>query len=241
MKTTLNELGQPVGELVKDWVVPEEPSRATIKGQYCSLELLNSAAHSSALFEAYSEDQTGTGWTYMPYGPFQKPEAFQDWVTDLSAKSDPLFVAVVDAVSGEAVGMASFMRITPLMGTIEIGHIHFSPKLQGTTAATEALYLMIDHIFSLGYRRCEWKCDALNKASRKAALRLGFTFEGVFRQAVIVKGRNRDTAWFSIVDHEWPLLSQSFQTWLAAGNFSADGLQKQRLSELIASDIAKKQ
>ena len=240
MKNSLNELGQPVGELVADWEVPDQPHRSRIVGAYCTLEPLSPEAHSTQLFEAYCQDKTGANWTYLPYGPFQESEYFHAWVVDQSETPDPLFFAVVDTLSQAAVGIVSFMRITPGMGSIEIGHIHFSPKLQGTAAATEALYLMLKHIFNLGYRRCEWKCNALNEASRNSAIRLGFTFEGVFRQAGVIKGRNRDTAWFSMLNHEWPALDQTFKAWLAPENFSSTGSQKQRLSELTSAAIVKK-
>jgi len=239
MKSALNELVQPVGELVKDWLVPDQPHRSIIVGRYCTLEPLSPEAHSLQLFEAYSQDKTAANWTYLPYGPFENSGHFHAWVTEQAEKLDPLFFAVIEVVSGAAVGVVSFMRITANMGSIEIGHIHFSPKLQGTVAATEALYLMLQHLFGLGYRRCEWKCNALNEASRNAAIRLGFSFEGVFRQAAVVKGRNRDTAWFSILDHEWPALDQAFQVWLSPENFSSSGSQKQRLSELTANAILK--
>lgn len=234
MEHTLNALQQPVGELVADWMVPDQPRRSVIVGRYCKLEPLNPEFHSAQLFEAFCHDKSGANWTYLPYGPFLDPEQFLTWVTEQFAKTDPLFFAVIEAASGAAVGIVSFMRITPEMGTIEIGHIHFSPILQGTTAATEAVYLMLQYIFNLGYRRCEWKCNALNEASRKAAARLGFTFEGVFRQAGVVKGRNRDTAWFSVLDREWPPLDRAFQTWLEPENFSSSNSQKHRLSQLTA-------
>ena len=237
MESSLNELGQPIGKLVKDWVTPDQPHRSSIAGRHCTIEPLSFEAHSTQLFEAYSQDKTGANWTYLPYGPFENSKHFHAWVAEQSEKLDPLFFAVVESASGAAVGVVSYMRITPGAGSIEIGHIHFSPKLQGTAAATEALYLTLQHIFSIGYRRCEWKCNALNEASRKAATRLGFTFEGVFRQTGVVKGRNRDTAWFSILDHEWPVLDQAFQAWLAPENFSASGSQKQRLSELTATAV----
>ena len=234
MRGSLNELGQLVGELIPDWIVPEEPQRSNLSGRYCSLEPLSPEAHSGQLFEAFSGDTTGANWTYLPYGPFPDSVQFNAWIVEQARQPDPQFFAVVDATSGSAVGVATFMRISPGMGSIEIGHIHFSPRLQGTPASTEALYIMIDHIFRLGYRRCEWKCNALNEASRNSALRLGFTFEGVFRQAGVVKGRNRDTAWYSILDSEWPALNQAFKTWLAPGNFSSRGSQNQRLSDLTA-------
>ena len=238
MKKSVNELGQPVGELVENWKAPPAPERVVIPGVYCSLVPLDPEAHSSQLFEAFCRDGAGANWTYLPYGPFAAVEDFHAWVSEHSEKPDPLFFAVIDASSGSAVGVLSFMRIAQSMGSIEIGHIHFSPQLQGTVASTEALYLMLEWVFSAGYRRCEWKCNALNEASRAAAVRLGFSFEGIFRQAVIVKGRNRDTAWFSMLDKEWGKLSEAFAAWLAPQNFSSSGRQKLRLSELTANALA---
>ena len=237
MRNLVNELGQPVGEAVENWQAPPTPNRAAIPGVNCTLEPLDPDVHSSQLYEAFCQDRTGANWTYLPYGPFTEVENFQAWVSEQSEKLDPLFFAVVDAVSGCAVGVVSFMRIANSMGSIEIGHIHFSPQLQGTVAATEALYLMLKKVFSLGYRRCEWKCNSLNEASRAAALRLGFSFEGIFRQAGVLKGRNRDTAWFSMLDKEWPGLAAAFEAWLAPENFSSDGVQRQRLSDLTASAL----
>lgn len=232
MENALNEHGQPIGKLVNDWIVPEAPQRKVISGQYCKLVPLDASIHAAELFQAFEKDSLGQNWTYLPYGPFQELDQFHMWLSEQSEKADPLFFAVVEAESGFAIGVASFMRIVPSMGTIEIGHIHFSPALQGTVAATEALYLMLQNVFALGYRRCEWKCNAFNEASRRAALRLGFSFEGVFRQAGVVKGRNRDTAWFSMLDNEWPVLCQAFELWLKPANFSSGGNQLQRLSEL---------
>ena len=234
MGVSLNEYGQPIGNVVDNWSIPDTPHQDIIAGHYCSLARLDAATHAAELFHAFGTDPSGQDWTYLPYGPFADEEQFHTWISEQSTKSDPLFFAVVDAQSRQAVGVASFLRIAPNAGTIEIGHIHFSPLLQGKAAATEALYLMIKSVFALGYRRCEWKCNALNDASRKAALRLGFTFEGVFRQAGVVKGRNRDTAWYSILDREWPALSLAFDTWLSPGNFSGKGEQRLRLSALTA-------
>lgn len=234
MHASVNELGQPVGDFVQDWQQPKRPSPAEIRGQYCSLVRLDADAHSRSLYSALHADESGANWTYLPYGPFQGVEQFHEWMCEQAVSSDPLFFAVVDG-SGRALGIVSFLRIAPAMGSIEIGHIHFSRELQGTAAATEALYLLLNTVFGLGYRRCEWKCDALNAASRRAAQRLGFTFEGIFRQAAVVKGRNRDTAWFSMLDQEWPELSKAFQAWLAAENFSTDGRQKHPLSKWMAA------
>ncbi len=172
-------------------------------------------------------------WDYLPYGPFPTAEAFSGWLRDCSATADPLFFAVRDRRTERAGGVASFLNVHPKDGTIEIGHIWFGPALQNTPAATEALYLLIRHALDdLGYRRMEWKCNALNAASRRATVRLGFAFEGIFYQHLIVKGRNRDTAWYSILDHEWPRLRVNFEGWLAPENFDAAGRQRASLSDL---------
>jgi RimJ/RimL family protein N-acetyltransferase len=162
--------------------------------------------HAADLHEAFGHDEGGVGWTYLPYGPFDSVDTFRQWVVDMSRQADPLFLTILD-LDGRAVGVASYLRIDPAMGSIEVGHIHYSPLLQRTRAATEAMYLMAWRAFEeLGYRRYEWKCDDLNAASRGAAMRLGFRYEGTFRQDRIYKGRNRDTAWYSITDAEWPSL-----------------------------------
>ncbi len=171
-------------------------------------------------------------WTYLPYGPFADFAAYRGWIEAKWLGNDPLLFALVDAASHQAVGVASYLRIDPPAGSIEVGHLGYSPLLQRTPAATEAMFLLMAQAFALGYRRYEWKCDALNEPSRAAALRLGFTFEGLFRQATVVKGRNRDTAWYSILDSEWPALRTAFECWLAPENFGPDGRQRQRLSEL---------
>lgn len=171
-------------------------------------------------------------WTYLPYGPFDTCEAYQTWATTASQSVDPLFYAIIAGNSQQAVGVASYLRIDPAVGSIEVGHLAYSPQLQRTPAATEAMFLLMRQAFELGYRRYEWKCDALNAPSRAAAERLGFAFEGIFRQATIYKQRSRDTAWYSIIDSEWPALRSLFETWLAPGNFDAEGNQRQSLSEL---------
>jgi RimJ/RimL family protein N-acetyltransferase len=198
-------------------------------GRYCVVEPLDPPRHARDLFAAYALDTTGRGWTYFPYGPFAEETAFRAWLDGMAAKDDPLFHAILDE-TGEAVGVASFMRISPDTGSIEVGHIHYSPKLKHTRAATEAMYLMMRRAFDeLGYRRYEWKCDSLNAPSRRAAERLGFTYEGTFRQHIVSKGRNRDTAWYSIVDGEWPAIKRAFEGWLDPGNFEAGGVQRMRL------------
>jgi len=178
-------------------------------------------------------DKTGANWTYLAYGPFSRLDDYQEWVVATCLGEDPQFFAVVDQKSSRAVGVASYLRIDEKAGVIEVGHINYSPLLQRTRAATEAMYLMMRRVFDeLGYRRYEWKCDALNAPSRAAAQRLGFKFEGIFRQATIYKDRNRDTAWYSILDCEWPLLRSAFEKWLDPANFDESGRQRTMLSIL---------
>jgi len=230
-----NELGQPIGLPLPDWKPPNRPPREGMPGRWCRLEPLDCEVHAADLYSANSEDPTGATWTYLPYGPFDDLSGYTAWAEQVSRCDDPLFFAAIDAASGRAVGVASFLRIEPAHGTIEIGHLHFSPRLQRTRAATEAMYLMMERAFTLGYRRYEWKCDALNAPSRAAALRLGFSFEGIFRQAVIYKGRSRDTAWYSVIDREWPALRSAFQRWLDLENFDQQGRQRVSLSALTAA------
>jgi RimJ/RimL family protein N-acetyltransferase len=170
-------------------------------------------------------------WTYMGYGPFARLDTYTAWAESAAASEDPLFHAIVDQATGKAVGVAAYLRVEPGVGVIEVGHIAYSPILQRTPAATEAMYLLMRRVFDeLGYRRYEWKCDALNAASRGAAERLGFTFEGIFRQATLYKGRNRDTAWYSVIDREWPQLKAAFEAWLDPSNFDGVGRQRTRLA-----------
>jgi RimJ/RimL family protein N-acetyltransferase len=171
-------------------------------------------------------------WTYLAYGPFASLTSYREWMQSVCKANDPLFFAVIDLKSRQPVGVASYLRIDPAVGSIEVGHLAYSPLLQRTPAATESMFLMMRQAFQLGYRRYEWKCDALNAPSRSAAERLGFTFEGIFRQATIYKQRNRDTAWYSIIDTEWPRLETAFQWWLDPANFDAQGKQQIRLSDL---------
>lgn len=174
-------------------------------------------------------------WLYLPYGPFDSLQSYREWMVSFCNDSDPLFYAILDSKTTNALGVASYLRIDTNNGVIEVGHLAYSPLLQRTRTATEAMYLMMQHAFELGYRRYEWKCNSLNMPSRAAAERLGFTFEGIFRQAAVIKGRNRDTAWYSIIDKEWPALKQAFETWLADDNFDADGRQKVALSTLTSA------
>jgi RimJ/RimL family protein N-acetyltransferase len=225
-----NELGQPVGALLPGWQPPAWPSREVVQGRFCRLEPLAPSTHAAELHTANSLDAEGRMWTYLPYGPFTDAESYQAWTEQMATRMDPLFFAIRDEATQRAVGLASYLRIDPPAGSIEMGHLNYSPLLQRTAAATEAMFLMMDRAFQLGYRRYEWKCHSLNAPSRAAALRLGFTFEGIFRQATVVKGRTRDTAWFSILDHEWPARRAAFLRWLEPGNFDAQGRQRTRLA-----------
>lgn len=224
-----NALGQPVGPPLPGWRSPPRPAHAVLEGRYGRLEPLDAERHAADLHAAYSRDADGRMWTYLFSGPFASAGEYRAWVETRQGSTDPLFFAVVDAASGRAAGVASYLRIDPASGVIEVGHLAFAPQLQRTRVATEAMYLMMKHAFELGYRRYEWKCDALNAPSRRAAERLGFTFEGVFRQAVVYKGRNRDTAWYSIIDGEWPGLEARFLAWLDPANFDDEGRQRRRL------------
>ena len=196
-----------------------------MRGRYCRLEPLV-AHHARDLWEAYSHDADHRNWTYLLQGPYDTFEEYAAWLERARASTDPLFFAVVTKA---AVGVAAYLRIAPEAGSIEVGHINFSPLLQRTPAATEAMYLMMKQAFELGYRRYEWKCDALNEPSRRAAERLGLKYEGIFRQAVVYKGRNRDSAWYAAIDKEWPDLRAKFERWLDPENFDADGTQRSRL------------
>ena len=197
-----------------------------------SVEPLDIDRHAADLHAANLEAGDHSRWTYLSAGGFDDLEAYRAWLQSMAGTDDPIFHAIIDAVTGRAVGVAAYLRIDPGNGVIEVGHINYSPRLQRTRAATEAMYLMMLRAFDeLGYRRYEWKCDSLNAASRAAATRLGFTFEGVFRQAIVYKGRNRDTAWFSIVDREWPALRAGFERWLDPTNFDGSGRQIRRLEE----------
>ena len=213
------------GEPVQGWVARPLPSGVPLVGRHCRLEPLVPARHGADLADTFASAPDET-WAYLPYGPFSDGSAFGRWLDTIAADRDPLFHAIRDSQTGHAAGLASLMRMDPSNGVIEVGHIHFGPRLKQTPAATEAIFLLMGRVFDeLGYRRLEWKCDALNTPSRRAAERLGFTYEGTFRQASIVKGRNRDTAWFSMLDREWPQIKRGFEAWLAPVNFDANHRQ----------------
>jgi RimJ/RimL family protein N-acetyltransferase len=230
MDSFVNHLGQPVGFSVPDWQPPLTPARAPIYGRYCQIEPLDTGLHATDLFSAYELDTEGRLWTYLPYGPFDGLQDFRKWTDEASRQADPILFVILDVHSGRAIGTTAFLRIDPKNGSIEVGHLCYSPLLQRTRIATEAMFLMMEYAFSLGFRRYEWKCDALNGPSRASAERLGFTFEGIFRQAVVVKGRNRDTAWYSVLDGEWPDLRKRFLEWLDPANFDFSGQQRTRLN-----------
>ena len=230
MSARLNSLGQEIGCMLPTWNTCQEPAKKIMVGAYCRLEPLDATCHGEDLWQAYSADTQDRIWTYLPYGPFTTQAELKQWLTGHSKTQDPLFYAIVSTSNGKAVGIATYLRIQPAAGVIEVGHINYSPALQATTAATEAMYLMMKNAFNLGYRRYEWKCDNLNSGSKKAAQRLGFSFDGLFKQAAVYKGRNRDTAWFSVLDTHWPAIQAEYERWLATENFSADGMQLSKLS-----------
>lgn len=225
------ELYRPHHNPVPDWTPPPAPDRALIlEGAYCRLEPLEAEKHAALLFRAYvGQDHV---WQYLPYGPFSSSSQYHRWMRDTETETGVEFFAAKNLETGAFEGVASFLRIAPQAGSIEVGHINFSPALQNTRAGTEALFLMMAWAFDAGYRRFEWKCDALNEGSRRAAQRLGLSYEGVFRQAAVVKGRNRDTAWFAAIDKEWPALKEAFRVWLDPSNFTEEGAQIERLSDL---------
>jgi RimJ/RimL family protein N-acetyltransferase len=214
-----------------DWKPARMPEGKPIEGETVTLEPLDAGRHASHIYAAVAgADEL---WRFLPYGPFPDEPSFTAWVADLAASQDPLFYAIVDRASAEPLGLGSYLRMAPQHGAIEVGHLLFTPRLQRTRMATEAISLWLRHAFDdLGNRRMEWKCNALNAPSRAAAERFGFTFEGVFRQHMVVKGRNRDTAWYSITDAEWPVRRAAFEAWLSADNFDASGRQRRSLADI---------
>jgi RimJ/RimL family protein N-acetyltransferase len=224
----------PIGPLV-DSHPAKRPERVTLQGRWITLVPLDAAAHAEALYEGSNGDAAREAvWAYLFNGPFATPA---DFAADIDAKAkaaDPHYFAIVDNAAGRAVGYESLMRIDPPNRVIEVGGIMYAPSMQRTPGGTEAQYLLARYVFDeLGYRRYEWKCNALNAPSRRAAERFGFTFEGIFRQHMIVKGRNRDTAWFAMLDSEWPAREAAYERWLAPDNFDSGGRQKVALSALM--------
>ena len=235
MEARQNQFGQPIGPSLPGWSARPLPPRTAMEGRLCRVEPLDPERHAADLFAANSDDTEGRNWTYLPedQGPHSSLDLYRRWVETAASTDDPLWHAIVDSNSGRAVGVAAYARIDRASGVIEVGGINYSPRLQRRPGATEAMYLMMRRVFDeLGYRRYEWKCDSLNAPSRAAALRLGFRYEGLFRQHVVYKGRSRDTTWFSVIDSEWPRLCRAFERWLEPGNFDAEGRQKASLSSL---------
>jgi RimJ/RimL family protein N-acetyltransferase len=220
-----------LGAFLGEWEPPPWPGPVGLAGRYVRVEPLR-PGHAAALHAANRADDAI--WDYLPYGPFGSESAYRDWVVEVAGKADPLFFALIDRERGAPGGVASLMNIVPERGSIEVGHICLAPALQRTRAASEAIYLFAEWVFREGYRRFEWKCNALNRASRRAAERFGFSFEGVFRNHMVVKGRNRDTAWFAMTDGDWACLKPAWEAWLDPGNFDAGGKQVQALGALTA-------
>ena len=229
-----SERALPLGAEL-DWEPAKTPERRELRGSHVLLRPIDANSDAASLFSV-SHPPAGDPaiWTYLPDGPYESPEALHRMLRWAETAEDAVYFAVVPLPGERPLGIAAYLRIAPQVGAIEIGHIWFGVSLQRTTAATEAIYLLARHAFDdLGYRRLEWKCNALNAASRRAAERFGFTFEGVFRQHMVVKGRNRDTAWYAITDGEWPAIRRGFEGWLAPGNISGEGRQVRALGELI--------
>ena len=221
-----------LGRKLTDWTPPPRPSAPVLEGRYARLERLDADRHADELHPANLLD--ASIWDYMSHGPFSSAATYFEWVRSAAALDDPFYYAIRNLETGRVEGVASYLRIKPEMGVIEVGSIVFTPPLQCTRAATEAMFLMMQWAFEAGYRRYEWKCDALNAPSRQAALRFGFGFEGIFRQHMVIKGRNRDTAWFAVIDSEWPALKTTYQTWLDHKNFDENGQQHNSLSKLTS-------
>lgn len=230
-RTTSNQ--QPVGFALPDWQPRPSPEAIVLSGRTCRLEPLCPEQHADALCQALLSTEASAVWTYLPHGPFTEASDLRQHLERISSQSDPLQFAVIEQSTNQALGTLALMRIDPTNGVAEIGFVTFSPALQRTTMATEAHFLLLQYLFdTLGFRRCEWKCDHLNAPSKQAALRLGFQFEGLFRQAVVYKQRNRDTAWFSIIDAEWSFLRHALTQWLSSDNFTPDGKQKRTLADI---------
>jgi RimJ/RimL family protein N-acetyltransferase len=236
MNIRLNRFGQPIGPSASGWSARPRPTPTELLGGYCRLEPVNPLRHGADLYAAYMEAPDDRDWTYLFDERPEREEDFDSYLTKLASSADPLHFTIIESHSKRALGTAALARIEPVHGSIEVGWITFSPRLKRTAAATESMYLMMRLAFDdLGYRRYEWKCDSLNAPSRAAAERYGFTFEGVFRNAVVYKGRSRDTAWYSITDQEWPRVRAAFRAWLDPANFDAQRRQKRRLQELRSS------
>jgi RimJ/RimL family protein N-acetyltransferase len=227
-----NEHGLPIGQPLASWTPPRRPSCKQLEGRWCQLRPLEPELDAPALFQTLAHPTAASWWTYLPDAPPTTVAEFHAWAVRRNSEPSTQAYVIVEPNIGAARGTLSFLRIDPPNGSIEIGMILFAAGLQRSTAATESIYLLLRHAFALGYRRVEWKCDTLNAPSRRAAERFGFTFEGIFRQAVVTKGRNRDTAWYSMLDCEWPALRPAFESWLSPANFDEAGRQRERLTSL---------
>ena len=237
MTFRLNEFQQPIGAALPGWQGAQLPGAQPLVGRYCRLERIDVERHAADLYEAYRDAPDARDWTYLFAGPFDTFEAYRTYLTAAAKLADPMHHAVIDSASGKAVGTLALMRIDAPNGVIEIGSVTYSPRMKRTRISTEAMSLLMRYVFEeLGYRRFEWKCDSLNAPSRTAALRYGFKFEGIFRQAVVTRQRNRDTAWYSILDSEYPTLKAAYSQWLDASNFDAQGKQIRRLADLIVQE-----
>jgi len=220
------------GEVLVNWRVPPWPDAKPLEGRFVRLERLDADRHAADLHRANSSDAEGLIWKYLGYGPFSSVSGYHHWAREMAALKDPHFFVLIDTETGHAGGVMSLMRISPESGSIEVGHINIAPELQRRPAVTEAIFLLMRWVYENGYRRFEWKCDAANLRSRRAAERFGFSYEGVFRQHLIVRGRNRDTAWFACIDKEWPALKEAYQSWLSPTNFDGNGRQIESLADL---------
>ncbi|TGN01562.1 GNAT family N-acetyltransferase [Leptospira yasudae] len=235
-----NSLGQPIGTPLPDWKPASLPKKETMQGRFCRLEPLDPERHAESLYSANSLDAGGAMWTYLPYGPFKTFSEYQEWMKNTCLTEDPLFFTILDLSSDRAVGLASYAEISPKAGSIEVGHLAYSPLMRQSPVSSEAMYLMMKNAFELGYRRYQWRCNALNFPSATAAQRIGLSFEGIFRQANVLKGHSRDTAWFSAIDEEWPAIQEAFLKWLNPDNFDENGFQKVRLSDLTGPILKRK-
>ncbi|MBU3893250.1 GNAT family N-acetyltransferase [Serratia rubidaea] len=237
MDVRLNGFQQPVGTALPAWKGARFPTGKTLEGRYCRLERINSEQHGAQLYDAYSEAPDERDWTYLPSGPYETLESLHANLPDIEKVTDPMHYAVIDLASGRAVGTFALMRIDVANGVIEMGYVTYSPRMKRTRISTEVISLLLSYVFEeLGYRRFEWKCDSLNAPSRNAAERYGFTFEGIFRQAIVTRGRTRDTAWYSIIDREYPALRIAYEKWLAQSNFDSNGRQREKLGKFIAAE-----
>lgn len=226
----MNQFNQVLDEVIENWSGAKTPEAKVLNGRLITLEPIDVQKHGAKLFESFLFNNKGDSWTYLPYGPFNAYPEFESWLKRLILEKDVLLYALIDNKRLTPVGVAGYLRINPTDGSIEVGHVHYSNHLKKMSGATEAMYLLMKQVFDdWGYRRYEWKCHSMNEGSRKAALRLGFQFEGIFRQSNVIKGHNRDTAWFSIIDKEWPALKKRFENWLHHDNFDENGIQIKKL------------